>query len=122
MPDVALLIDLNLTVADHTATNEWKWQPVTSFHREYERPDTRERIRTVPDGFEFRGLRWGTRVYLGAKWQQRADVEHVRHLIDSGFFQPGDPELPPPRPRRKRATRAEISELKSMLQRLEDGR
>lgn len=113
---VSLLIARSLVHAIVSATVDWKWQVVEGLRTEFTRPDNyRETIRFLPDG-QLSNLAWGTKVYLGSEWTRRNDYDTLRGLLVQGFFIEGDPQLPPPRPRKRDA----MSELKSSLKRLQE--
>lgn len=121
MPNFSLLFAPTVSVADHVALFDWKWDKVGDLgHHEYRRPDTGEHVRFVQDsdGHGLNGLRWNTCVYLADGWRRRSDASHVMGMLDSGFFVEGDPVLPPPRPRRNRDAET-LSELKRTITRLE---
>lgn len=103
---VALLIARNSHVADGNAFVDWKWWPSNELRHEYRRPDTNEIVRFLPDlPGTTNGLAWGTTVYLGSDANMRNDWPHVSAAISAGQFVQGDPQLPPPRLRKKKEVR-----------------
>jgi hypothetical protein len=118
MPNYSLIFAPSLQAADDAAVNDWRWERYNEMRDEYRRPDTGERARFVKDGPQsLQNLRWSTRVYLVDGWRKRTDASSIMGLLDSGFFVETDPELPPPRPRKKRDE--VLSEVRKQLSRLE---
>lgn len=114
----SLLFARTLQDADDSALIDWNWYKTDELNSEYRRPDDNERVRFCPDKPEcLRGLVWNTRVYLGRNWEKRDDAPKIRTLLSEGFFSPGDPELPPPRRKTKKADA--LSEIRRTLERLE---
>lgn len=125
MPNYSLIFARTFDHAYASAVVDWKWEPHNELRNQFRRPDNGEMARWVPDvPSALNDLRFNTRVYLGREWEARRDAERVRVLCipatpetqGSGFFVVCDPELPPPRPRRRND---DLSALKRMLSKLE---
>lgn len=119
MPNYSLLFAFSAQSAIDAAVTGWRWDYIGELHQEFRRPDTMERIRFVVDdgGRTLQGLRWLTKVYLVPDWVKRRDASCIMGLLDAGLFKLSDPELPPPRPRRKRDEA--LTEVRQILARLE---
>lgn len=120
MPNLSLLFARTLQDADDSAWIDWKWDRMPGdLYHEWRRPDNYERVRFVPNMMNAtNGLRWHTKVYLGRNWMARVDHTQVQLLIDTQFFDVGDPELPPPRKRRDAVSNAEVGEIRKLLHRM----
>jgi len=117
MPNYSLLFAASLQDAQDSALVDWKWEISDHLHSEFRRPDNNERVRFVfdrPDGLS--NLRWNTKVYLGRNWRSRADITNIETLIRERFFTIEDPDLPPPRRRRKDRLETLKSELRGFLE------
>ncbi len=121
MPNYSLLLAHTLEAADFEAA-KWGWDKVGDLGRhEWRRSDTGEHIRFVhdSDGHGLNGLRWNTKVYLASDWRRRQDASHVMGMLDSAFLIESDPQLPPPRARRKKDD--VLGELQATLDKLQRG-
>lgn len=105
-----------------SAVEDWKWEEANTLLPEFIRPDTRERVRWVPDMEGTNGnFRWTTTVYLGRNWERRRDRLLIRDMMAAGLFREGDPKLPPPKPPRRNRLERMTSELRTMLSQMERG-
>ena len=119
MANLSLLFTATLQDAETSALVTWKWELSDPLHFQFRRPDNGERVRFVPDyRYSCSGHPWNTTVYLGRDWRKRKDAKEIEGLLLSGFFVLGDPELPPPRARRKDRVAEAKSELKVLLERM----
>lgn len=84
-PERAYLIALNDQHARSTADIDAKWERVSACRRIYKDQDGRH-VQLVSDVRQLYGIRHGTRLYLGYKYNERRDFDELVHMIRSGRF------------------------------------